>query len=152
MAKFLVLHGPNLNLLGIREIKHYGEQTLPQINKRLSDLAEKNGHSITFLQSNAEHELIHAIHEACHDGTHYILFNPAGLTHTSIVLRDALVAVRIPFIEVHISNIYNREPFRKHSYFADIADGVICGFGPEGYEFALIAAMHKIERNSQGTL
>jgi 3-dehydroquinate dehydratase-2 len=146
MAKFLVLHGPNLNLLGTREVKHYGEQTLPQINKKLSDLAEQNKHSIRFLQSNAEHELIEAIHQARLDGTDYILFNPAGFTHTSIVLRDALLAVRIPFIEVHISNIYNREDFRKHSYFADIADGVISGFGPEGYEFALIAAIHKIER------
>jgi 3-dehydroquinate dehydratase-2 len=148
MAKFLVLHGPNLNLLGTREVKHYGEQTLPQINKKLSDLAERNGHRITLLQSNAEHELIHAIHEARSNGTTYILFNPAGLTHTSIVLRDALLAVQIPFIEIHISNIHNREPFRKHSYFADIADGVICGFGPEGYEFALIAAMHKLEGKS----
>jgi 3-dehydroquinate dehydratase-2 len=148
MAKFLVLHGPNLNLLGTREVKHYGQQTLPQINKKLSDLAEKNGHTITLLQSNAEHELIHAIHEARLNGTTYILFNPAGLTHTSIVLRDALLAVQIPFIEIHISNIHNREPFRKHSYFADIADGVICGFGPEGYEFALIAAMHKLEGKS----
>jgi 3-dehydroquinate dehydratase-2 len=146
MAKFLVLHGPNLNLLGTREVKHYGEQTLPQINKKLSDLAEKNKHAIRFLQSNAEHELIEAIHQARLDETDYILFNPAGFTHTSIVLRDALLAVRIPFIEIHISNIYNREDFRKQSYFADIADGVICGFGPEGYELALIAAMHKIER------
>lgn len=148
MAKFLVLHGPNLNLLGTREVTHYGQQTLPQINKKLSDLAEQRKHSITFLQSNAEHELIDAVHEARLNGTTYILINPSGLTHTSIALRDALLAVQIPFIEIHISNIHSREPFRRHSYFADIAEGVICGFGPEGYEFALIAAMHKLEGKS----
>ncbi|WP_298139635.1 type II 3-dehydroquinate dehydratase [Acidiferrobacter sp.] len=140
MADLLVLNGPNLNLLGTREPLHYGTDTLAVIETRLAALAADIGHSIAFLQSNAEHELIARVHEAATDGTRAIIINPAGLTHTSVALRDALGAVGLPFIEVHLSNTYAREPFRRHSYFSDIAAGTISGLGALGYELALMAA------------
>ncbi len=148
MANFLVLNGPNLNLLGSREPDHYGAVTLDDINKRL--LAQVNaadGQLLTF-QSNAEPELMDHIHAASHEGIDFIIFNPAGFTHTSIALRDALLAVKIPFIEVHLSNIHAREDFRKKSYFSDIAVGVISGLGPIGYELALQAALSYLDRES----
>jgi len=145
MAELLVLNGPNLNLLGTREPRHYGGESLALIEGRLSALAAESSHSIAFLQSNAEHELIARIHEAASDGTRFIVFNPAAFTHTSIALRDALSAVGLPFIEVHLSNIYNRETFRRHSYFSDIAMGVISGLGALGYELALMAAISHLQ-------
>jgi 3-dehydroquinate dehydratase-2 len=140
MAKITVLNGPNLNMLGIREPGHYGQKTLADINGALSDLAAELGHEVDFRQSNAEHVLVDAIHEAYIGGIDFIIINPAAFTHTSIALRDALLAAKIPFIEVHLSNVHAREPFRRHSYFSDIAQGVICGLGAYGYELALQAA------------
>lgn len=137
MAKILVLHGPNLNLLGEREPGIYGRTTLEQINSRLGARAAQAGHELEHLQSNAEHELVNRVQAAGSDGTSFILINPAAFTHTSVALRDALAAVRIPFIEVHLSNPHAREPFRHHSYFSDIAQAVICGFGADSYAFAL---------------
>jgi 3-dehydroquinate dehydratase-2 len=142
MAQLLVLNGPNLNLLGTREPRHYGRDTLADIEARLADLAEP--HSLACFQSNAEHELIDRVHEAGSDGTDFILLNPAALTHTSVALRDALSGVEIPFIEVHLSNVHAREPFRRHSYFSDIAVGVISGLGAHGYELALAAALRRL--------
>ena len=145
MANILVLNGPNLNLLGVREPGHYGTQTLDTINQRLGELAKKvNGQMLTF-QSNSEPELIDQIHAASHEDIDFIIFNPAGFTHTSVALRDALLAVNIPFIEVHLSNVHAREDFRKQSYFSDIAVGVISGLGPIGYELALRAALSYLE-------
>lgn len=141
MAELLVLNGPNLNLLGVREPGHYGTTSLAAIEERLRTLAAETSHSIAFLQTNAEHELVTRIHEAASDGTRFIVFNPAAFTHTSIALRDALVGVGLPFIEVHLSNIYGREAFRQHSYFSDIAAGIISGLGALGYELALTAAI-----------
>jgi 3-dehydroquinate dehydratase-2 len=141
MAKILILHGPNLNLLGMREPGHYGNDSLSDINSGLEKVAATSSAQLFTFQSNAEHELIDHIHAAPHEGTDFILFNPAGFTHTSVALRDALLAVRIPFIEVHLSNVHAREDFRKHSYFSDIAVGVISGLGPIGYELALQAAL-----------
>ncbi len=146
MASILVLHGPNLNLLGTREPGVYGAVTLTTINQRLAELADSLGHRLQSLQSNAEHELIDRIHAARDERIDYILINPAAFTHTSVAIRDALLAVSIPFIEVHLSNVYKREPFRHHSYFSDIAEGVICGLGAQGYELALHAAVHRIEQ------
>lgn len=140
MASVLVLNGPNLNLLGSREPGHYGRVTLATIQERLHQLARELDLTLSFLQSNAEHQLIDAIHQAPSQGVAFILFNPAAYTHTSIALRDALSAVAIPFIEVHLSNIHAREPFRHHSYFSDLAAGVITGLGAKGYELALRAA------------
>ena len=137
MKKILVLHGPNLNLLGCREPAVYGSQSLLDLNKRLQDLAKTANMFLTAEQSNSEAELINAIHQAPKNEVDYIIINPAGFTHTSVVLRDALLAVQISFIEVHISNIYAREPFRHHSYFSDIASGVISGLGTNGYLLAL---------------
>lgn len=137
MKKILALNGPNLNLLGTREPSVYGSVTLDQINADLIQAAQKAGFALTCFQSNSEGDLIHAIHQAKHDKVDYIIFNPAAYTHTSIALRDALTAVAIPFIEVHLSNIYSRETFRHHSYFSDIAKGVISGFGAQGYLLAL---------------
>lgn len=148
MANILVLHGPNLNLLGKREPKHYGSMSLPAINTHLVATANHLGHTVHCLQSNAEHELITRIHTAGHDGTDFIIINPAGFTHTSIALRDALLAVGIPFIEVHLSNIYAREPFRHHSYFSDVAVGVITGLGIQSYELALQAAVYYLSKNN----
>lgn len=145
MLKFLILNGPNLNLLGSREPAHYGAMTLDAINARLGALAKKGGAELLTFQSNAEPELIDHIHAAPHEDIDFIIFNPAGFTHTSVALRDALLAVKIPFIEVHLSNIHTREDFRKHSYFSDIAVGVISGLGPIGYELALQAALSYID-------
>lgn len=144
MPKILVLNGPNLNLLGERETQHYGKDTLDSINARLKEQAGKAGHELTTLQSNSEAPLIERIHAAKSDETAYIIINPAAFTHTSVALRDALAAVGIPFIEVHLSNVHAREPFRKHSYFSDIASGVIAGLGPMVYELALEAACRKL--------
>lgn len=141
MARLLVLHGPNLNLLGSREPEIYGHDTLADIDKRLGERASRAGHELASAQSNAEHELIGRIHQARADGVAFILFNPGAFTHTSIALRDALLAVAIPFIEVHLSNVHAREPFRRHSYLSDVAVGVITGLGARGYELALEAAM-----------
>ncbi len=144
MATILVLHGPNLNLLGSREPEVYGYTTLEDINQQLTDICLAQDHHLLALQSNAEYELVNRVHEAKLEGVNYIIINPAAFTHTSVALRDALLAVAIPFIEVHLSNVHNRENFRQHSYFSDIAEGVICGLGPLGYELALHAALKKI--------
>ena len=144
MAKFLVLHGPNLNLLGTREPEHYGAETLVEINDRLVQLATAQGHKLHHFQTNAEHELIERIHAAKADQIDFIIINPAAFTHTSIALRDALAAINLPFIEVHLSNVHARETFRHHSYLSDMAQGVICGLGSQGYEFALQAAIKHI--------
>jgi 3-dehydroquinate dehydratase II len=139
MAQLLLLNGPNLNLLGQREPGLYGASTLEDIESLVRGEAARLGHDVATFQSNAEHALVECIHEA-RDSTDLIIFNPAAFTHTSVALRDALLAVAIPFIEVHLSNIAAREPFRHHSYFSDIAMGTICGFGITGYELALVAA------------
>lgn len=144
MANLLLLNGPNLNLLGTREPGIYGTQTLSQIEQHLISLAKNQGHNCSCLQSNREYELIERIHAAMTDGTDFILINPGALTHTSIALRDALLGVKIPFIEVHLSNVHAREAFRQHSYLSDIAVGVIAGLGPQGYELALQAALSKL--------
>lgn len=144
MATILVLHGPNLNLLGSREPEVYGTETLADINHRLHAQAAQAGHHLLHLQSNAEYELIERIHEARNEGVDFILINPAAFTHTSVALRDALLAVDIPFIEVHLSNVHARENFRHHSYFSDVAVGVICGLGSLGYDLALQAALARI--------
>ncbi|SEP97817.1 3-dehydroquinate dehydratase [Azotobacter beijerinckii] len=147
MATLLVLHGPNLNLLGTREPGVYGATTLEQINQDLERRAGAAGHRLFHLQSNAEHVLIERIHAARLENVDYIIFNPAAFTHTSVALRDALLAVSIPFTEVHLSNVHKREPFRHHSYFSDIAVGVICGLGASGYRLALEAALEKLEHS-----
>nr|VFJ52666.1 MAG: 3-dehydroquinate dehydratase-2 [Candidatus Kentron sp. FM]VFJ52679.1 MAG: 3-dehydroquinate dehydratase-2 [Candidatus Kentron sp. FM]VFK09389.1 MAG: 3-dehydroquinate dehydratase-2 [Candidatus Kentron sp. FM] len=144
MAKLLLLHGPNLNLLGEREPTLYGNQRLAEINQRLVLLARERGRELMCFQSNAEHELIDRIYTAKEQDIAFIIINPAAFTHTSIALRDAFLAVAIPFIEVHLSNIYQREPFRHHSYLSDIAAGIIIGLGPRGYELALRAAMEYV--------
>lgn len=144
MAKILVLNGPNLNLLGRREPGIYGADTLDSIQARLLFQATSAGHSLDTFQSNSEAALIERIHAAFTDGTTFILFNPAAFTHTSVALRDALLAVKVPFIEVHLSNVHAREAFRHHSYFSDIAVGVICGLGAQGYELALDAALRRL--------
>jgi 3-dehydroquinate dehydratase-2 len=144
MAKILVIHGPNLNLLGTREPQHYGNTTLADIDKNLEDTAKAAGVTISCCQSNAEHDLINEIQKAEKDKTDFIIINPAGFTHTSVALRDALSATGIPFIEVHLSNIYKREEFRRHSYFSDVAIGVISGLGAQGYQLALEAALSQI--------
>ena len=140
MASILVLNGPNLNLLGMREPSHYGNQTLKTIQNTLETLAEKQDHQLVFQQYNAEHLLIDTIQQAFFDKVDFIIINPAAFTHTSVAIRDSLLATKIPFIEVHLSNIHARESFRKHSYFSDIAVGIICGLGAKGYELALHAA------------
>ena len=139
----LVLHGPNLNLLGTREPEVYGTDTLEDINARLTHNAPE-GVSVRALQSNAEHELVNAIHQAKHDPVHFIIINPGAFTHTSIAMRDALLGVAIPFIEVHLSNVHARESFRQQSYLSDIAVGVITGLGAAGYEYALQAAIGQV--------
>lgn len=139
MKNILVLHGPNLNLLGLREPLTYGKTTLEQLNEQLVCLAKELCFNLNILQSNSESELINTIHQAGEQKVDFILINPAAFTHTSIALRDALLAVQIPFIEVHITNIYSREEFRHHSYFSDIARGVISGLGSNGYLLALRA-------------
>lgn len=140
MAKITILNGPNLNLLGIREPGHYGNKTLKDIQNSLESLAKDLGHQLDFRQNNAEHEIVELIHNALQNQVDFIIINPAAFTHTSVAIRDALLATKIPFIEVHLSNVHAREPFRKHSYFSDIAHGVICGLGAIGYELALQAA------------
>tara|TARA_B110000503_G_scaffold112600_1_gene168852 strand:- start:942 stop:1427 length:486 start_codon:yes stop_codon:yes gene_type:complete len=144
MATILVLHGPNLNLLGSREPEVYGNESLDQINQDLADTCIKKGHHLLALQSNAECELVDRIHDAQKEGVNFIIINPAAFTHTSIALRDALLAVDIPFIEVHLSNVHTREEFRHYSYFSDIAKGVICGFGGLSYKLALTAALDQL--------
>ena len=139
--KILVLHGPNLNLLGTREPDIYGTETLEDINQRLARLAQAYGVTLECFQSNHEGALIERVHDARAQAYGFIVINPGGLTHTSIALRDALSAVKIPFIEVHLSNVHAREPFRHHSYFSDIAVGTICGLGSRGYDLALQFAL-----------
>ena len=146
MAKLLVLNGPNLNLLGLREPEHYGSQTLDEINTTLEQYALQAGHQLKCFQSNAEYQLIEAIHNAYQDKIDFIIINPAAFTHTSIALRDALLGVNIPFIELHLSNVYKREDFRHNSFFSDIAIGVISGLGPKGYELALEYAFSHLEK------
>lgn len=147
MATVLVLHGPNLNLLGTREPEIYGSARLEDINTALNQMCIDRGHHLQVLQSNAEYELIERIHDARLEGVNFIVINPAGFTHTSVALRDALTAVDIPFIECHLSNVFAREDFRSHSFFSDVAEGVICGFGPKSYELALSAALDLLEKN-----
>ncbi len=144
MANFLVLNGPNLNLLGVREPEHYGATSLKDIETRLIAQATEAGHQLCCFQSNAEHELIVRIHTARQEQVDFILINPAAFTHTSVAVRDALSSVAIPFIEIHLSNVYAREPFRKHSYFSDIAVGIISGLGADGYTLALQSAMNYV--------
>ena len=145
MARFLLLHGPNLNLLGSREPGVYGRATLAQIDAGMQRRAADAGHELESFQSNAEHALVERIQAAARDGTAFILINPAAFTHTSVAIRDALAAVEIPFIEVHLSNPHAREPFRRTSYFSDLAVGVVCGFGPASYQLALTAALDRLE-------
>ncbi len=140
MARLLLINGPNLNLLGQREPELYGRTTLEEIEDRLVQLAEERDHELLCFQNDAEHELLNRIHEAREENIELILFNPAAFTHTSIVLRDALLAVGIPFIEIHLSNVAAREDFRQQSFFSDIAIGTVAGFGVTSYELALIAA------------
>ncbi|MGY0799648.1 type II 3-dehydroquinate dehydratase [Lysobacter sp. A286] len=144
MAKLLLLHGPNLNLLGEREPAIYGSATLAEIDSRLRATAMAAGHQLDSLQSNAEHELVERVQVARSDGTALILLNPAAFTHTSVALRDALAAVGIPFYEIHLSNPHAREPFRAHSYFSDLALGVVAGFGADSYRYALDAALLRL--------
>jgi 3-dehydroquinate dehydratase-2 len=144
VPKILVLHGPNLPLLGERVPAIYGSTTLAEIDGTLADRAQAAGHALESMQSNAEHALVERIQAARNDGTAFILINPAAFTHTSVAIRDALAAVRIPFIEVHLSNPHAREPFRKHSYFSDLAVGVIAGFGTDSYRYALDAALAQL--------
>jgi len=144
MSRILLLQGPNLNLLGTREPHIYGSTTLADIEQTLGPIAKAAGHELEQLQSNAEHVLIDRIHAARDDDTCFILINPGAFTHTSVAIRDALAGVAIPFIEVHISNVHAREPFRQHSYLSDIAQGVICGLGVQGYELALQAAITQV--------
>jgi 3-dehydroquinate dehydratase-2 len=145
MADILILNGPNLNLLGKREPDIYGQVGLDEIAVHLQKLAEDAGRSIAFFQSNAEHALVERVQAAMREQVKFIIVNPAAFTHTSIALRDALAAAAIPFIEVHLSNVYAREPFRRHSYFSDLAVGVISGLGAPGYEFALRTALQRLE-------
>ena len=144
----LVLHGPNLNLLGTREPAVYGSATLPDIDRELTQIAKEAGASLQSLQSNHEGVLIDRVHAAKNDGTDFIVINPGGFTHTSVALRDAFAAVAIPFVEVHLSNIHRREPFRHHSYFSDLAEGVICGLGAQGYALALKFALARAPARS----
>lgn len=144
----LLLNGPNLNMLGTREPDHYGAQTLDDIINQVTDLATQAGLTLGHHQDNAEVGLIERIHQAHKDGVKYIVINPAAFTHTSVALRDAILAVDIPFTEIHLSNVYKREEFRSKSYFSDIAQGVISGFGAQGYEFAMSAAIKHIQTQS----
>ncbi len=145
MSTILVINGPNLNLLGSREPALYGHDTLDSIQARLESLTQQAGHRLNFMQSNAEHELVEQIHQAQRNQVAFIIINPAAFTHTSVALRDALLGTGIPFIEVHLSNVHAREEFRRHSYFSDIAQGVICGLGAQGYELALQAAIKRLD-------
>ena len=145
---FLLLNGPNLNMLGKREPTLYGSRTLDDIVEKLTSIAQKEGIRLEHLQSNAEHELIDAIHNA-HNKVDFILINPGAFTHTSVALRDAILSVSIPFIEIHLSNVHAREKFRHHSYLSDIAQGVICGLGEQGYEFALMAGKQFVSQQQE---
>ena len=147
MSKILILHGPNLNLLGTREPEHYGSTTLEEINTGLQGIASEQGVELDIVQSNAEHELVGKIQQA--DGVDVIIINPAAFTHTSVAIRDALASVSVPFIEIHLSNVHAREAFRHKSYLSDLASGVISGLGPIGYTLALQAAMD-IAKNTKG--
>ncbi|MGZ8252312.1 MAG: type II 3-dehydroquinate dehydratase [Methylophilaceae bacterium] len=140
----LVLHGPNLNLLGLREPDHYGNDTLDSINEQLLAQAKQAGIALETFQSNSEAEIIDKLHTLAGKSTDFIIINPAAFTHTSVAMRDALSAVKIPFIEVHLSNVHAREPFRQHSYFSDIAVGVISGLGAPGYSLALEYIVNKL--------
>ncbi len=144
MPSVLLLNGPNLNLLGLREPAIYGADTLADIELRLKDLAQRLGCTLDCFQTNAEHELIECIHRAFREAVDFIVINPGAFTHTSVALRDAFLATRIPFIELHLSNVHARESFRRHSYLSDIAKGVICGLGALGYELALTAAVRMV--------
>ena len=146
MARILLLHGPNLNLLGTREPGIYGAATLKDIKARLMMQAVQDGHDVDTLQSNHEGVLVDRIQAAGQDGTAFIIINPAAFTHTSVALRDALLAVKIPFVEVHLSNVHAREAFRHHSYFSDVAVGVICGLGARGYDYALQYAVQHLAK------
>ncbi|MGV6826066.1 MAG: type II 3-dehydroquinate dehydratase [bacterium] len=148
MASILVLNGPNLNLLGMREPEHYGKVTLESIESRLQSVAHELDVSLDFAQSNAEHELVNRIHQAADDGTDFILINPAAFTHTSVAIRDALLGVNIPFIEIHLSNVHARESFRHKSLLADVAVGIVAGLGAHGYEAALRAATQMLGESS----
>ncbi len=147
MANILVIQGPNLNLLGTREPAVYGTTTLADIHRQLEQQASASGHHLEHFQSNSEGALLDRIH-AAKGVSDFILINPAAYTHTSVALRDALAGIAIPFIEVHISNVHARESFRHHSYLSDIAVGVICGLGYQGYELALTAAFHQLKTNT----
>jgi 3-dehydroquinate dehydratase II len=145
VTEILVINGPNLNLLGVREPEVYGRTTLDEINARLTKQAEAAGVKISFFQSNAEHDLVNRVQQAMKDKIAFLLMNPGAFTHTSVALRDALAGAKIPFIEVHLSNVHAREPFRKNSFLSDIAVGVIVGLGPKGYELALAAAIERVK-------
>lgn len=149
MARLLLMNGPNLNLLGEREPELYGHTTLADLERGLRERAERAGHELDCFQSNAEHEMIERTQAARKDGTAAILINPAAFTHTSVALRDALAATALPFYEIHVSNVHRREPFRRHSYFSDLAEAVICGFGVEGYAFALEAAISRLDEGNE---
>lgn len=149
MLKILLLHGPNLNLLGTREPNVYGSITLAQIDARLQKKAKQAGVGLVCFQSNGEGVLIDRIQEAKNEGVEFIVINPGAYTHTSIALRDALAAVAIPFIEVHLSNVHAREEFRKHSFLSDLAVGVVTGLGADGYDFALDAAIRRMSKNTK---
>jgi 3-dehydroquinate dehydratase-2 len=143
--RVLVVHGPNLNLLGTREPKVYGKETLAEIDRRLTTAGRAAGAEVATYQSNIEGDLIGRIHQAGTEGVAFIIINPAGYTHTSVALRDALTGVAIPFIEVHLSNVHAREPFRHHSYFTAVAVGMVCGMGSQGYDFALAYALGRLD-------
>ena len=145
MTHILLIHGPNLNLLGTREPEHYGRLTLESINSAIQEKAEADGNRLSVRQSNSEGELVDCIQQAPAEAVDFIIINPAAFTHTSVAIRDALVAVQIPFVEIHLSNVHAREPFRQHSYFSDKAIGVIAGFGAEGYEMAYDGAIRYLE-------
>ena len=147
MANIFLINGPNLNLLGTREPDIYGEMNLDKIESRLTELAEQHTHSLDCFQSNAEHEIVNKIQACQNSDTQFILINPGAFTHTSIAIRDALLAINVPFFEIHLSNVFSREDFRHKSYFSDIAAGCLIGLGPYGYELALNAAMKKIEES-----
>ena len=146
MRRILLINGPNLNLLGQREPDHYGRDTLAAIEERLKAQAASRGASLESFQSNAEHELVDRVQALARQPADFVILNPGAFTHTSIALRDALLAVAVPFIEVHLSNVHAREPFRRHSYFSDIAVGSIVGLGAQGYELALTAALDRLDR------
>ncbi|OOF44403.1 type II 3-dehydroquinate dehydratase [Rodentibacter trehalosifermentans] len=147
-SRILLLNGPNLNMLGAREPKHYGRLSLADIETKLKELAVQHNIELECFQANSEEKLIDKIHQSFQQ-TDFILINPAAYTHTSVALRDALLAVSIPFVEIHLSNVHKREPFRHHSYFSDVAEGVICGLGAKGYEFAFFFALDFLAKNKK---